>query len=126
MAKGDLQKLHQPRFIFFARIPYKKLVIASVIINAINIGGVLLLSKYIPPQIPLFYGLAEGEGQLNSTLGLIIPGLISSTITIFNTTLCLVIRKEEFLQKALVVAAFTTSLLSIITVIQIIFLVGSF
>src|SRR3989304_1968473 len=108
-----------------AKFPFKNYLIAAVGLNIIVIAAVLLLRPYLPPQVPLFYGTAEGEGQLGSTWQLIIPNLVALAVSVTNLVISRFV-KDDFLEKTLVVCAMAASFLAMITVIKIIFLVGSF
>lgn len=106
-------------------IPYFKAAIFIVIINILTIIAILFLQRYLPPEIPLFYGLPDTVEQLATTRSLIIPPAISTTIIIINTTVCVFI-KDEFLKKTLMISGLATFIFSIIAIIRIVFLVGSF
>jgi len=82
-----------------------------------------LIQKRIPPQIPIFYGLPQGEVQLSSPIGILIPSVSSLIFILLNLSLINVI-KDEFIKKILVVAGLTTAIFASITVVKIIFLVG--
>lgn len=106
-----------------AKIPFKNGVKIILILNTIVIFLVLLLLKLLPPQIPLFYGLAEGEEQLASDWMLILPCLVSLTIIIINLVIALNL-KDEFFKKILVLTGITAGIFAIVTVVKIFFLVG--
>lgn len=106
-------------------IPLKNLVLFAFVLNLVIIFGILSLLKWLPPQIPLFYGLAEGEEQLAPAFMLILPSVMSCLIIILNLILASLV-KSDILKKFLVAAAITSSLFSITTTIKIIVLVGSF
>lgn len=106
-------------------IPYFKTAIFVVIINILTIIGILLLQRYLPPEIPLFYGLPDTAEQLATTRSLIVPPSISTTIIIINTTICVFI-KDDFLKKTLMISGLATFIFSIIAITRIVFLVGSF
>jgi len=106
------------------KIPYRNFVFASLAINLIGIILVFLLQKKLPPEVPLFYGLPEGEEQLTNPQGLILPFIVSSILTIFNTILTFLL-EDQFLQKTLAVSTLATSILAFVTVSKIILLVGS-
>lgn len=114
---------------FFAmlsqRVPLVNYFYASVSISLLTIAVSLLSTTFLPPQVPLFYGAAEGEGQLVSSLGLAIPGAFSLLLSVFNTSISLAV-SDKFLQKILVVTSLPVSLFALITTLKIIFLVGSF
>jgi hypothetical protein len=107
------------------KIPNINFVYAAIILNSLNFVAVLVLQKNLPPQVPLFYGLTEGEQQLTSSLGLLIPSVYSFCLIIVNTTLSILLN-NDFLKKILNTTSFIISLLSIITVAKIIYLVGYF
>ena len=106
-------------------IPYFKVAIFVVIINILTIIGILFLQRYLPPEIPLYYGLPETIEQLATTRSLIIPPSISTSIIIINTTICVFI-KDDFLKKTLMISGLATFIFSIIAIVRIVFLVGSF
>ena len=105
--------------------PLKRITIASIALSAASIVLVSLLQKNLPPQVPLFYGLAEGEEQLATPILLIVPASIS-LIIIFVNSLISHLWKNEFLQEALTFAALAVSVLSAIATFKVILLVGSF
>lgn len=106
------------------KLPFIKLVIASVIISITSIGLVFLFNKRLPPEVPLLYGMAEDEMKLVTRTSLVVPGLVSLSITILNTMLSLIFA-DEFIKKTLIVSAFVITLLSAITTVKIILLVGN-
>jgi len=107
------------------RIPFVKFLYIAFIIGIFNILTILLVQQFLPPEVPLYYGLAKGQEQLTTSLGLITPGLVSLGIAIINTFIAYAI-SNDFLQKTLVITAFSTSIISFIATIEIVFLVGSF
>jgi len=105
-------------------VAHYKIIAVSLVINAATIVVVFALKKFLPPQVPLLYGLAEGEGQLVNTSSLVLPSLISTIIVLVNTAISLVI-SDDYLQKALVVTALASSIIASIAVLEVIFLVGN-
>ena len=105
------------------KLPLKGYFNASWIINFIIIIFSLLVQKRLPPQIPIFYGLPQGEAQLSSPIGILIPSVSSLIFVLLNLFLINII-KDEFIKKVLVVAGLTTAVFASITVVKIIFLVG--
>ncbi|PIP57778.1 hypothetical protein COX03_01260 [Candidatus Woesebacteria bacterium CG22_combo_CG10-13_8_21_14_all_39_10] len=105
------------------KLPLKGYFNASWITNLTIIIFSLLIQKRIPPQIPIFYGLPQGEVQLSSPIGILIPSVSSLIFILLNLSLINVI-KDEFIKKILVVAGLTTAIFASITVVKIIFLVG--
>lgn len=103
----------------------KKIFLVSFSIGILSILSVLIAQSFLPPQIPLYYGLPVGEEQLSSSLNLVVPGAVSLLILVINFIL-VKFTKEDFLKKVLAVVALTASFFAIITTFKIIFLVGSF
>ena len=105
--------------------PLKKLFLVSL---SLNLGvGVLafIIQRLIPPQIPLFYGMAEAEKVVAPSWTLIIPTLTSLGILTVNFLLGFMV-EEEFLKKTLVLSGIAASFFAVITTLKIAFLVGSF
>jgi len=111
----DLNKLE--------KLPLKAYFNASWIINLTIIIFSLLIQKRLPPQIPIFYGLPQGEAQLSPPIGILIPSVSSLIFVLLSLSLINII-KDEFIKKILVVAGLTTAIFASITVVKIIFLVG--
>jgi hypothetical protein len=106
-------------------VPYKGCVYFSVGVNLVLIVLILVLKGFLPPVVPLFYGLPAGAEQLTPSLGLIlapIAGLIITGINIFVSNLT----HDVFLRKALIISSAFISLLLAIAVSKIILLVGLF
>lgn len=110
-------------FIKLKTLPLKEYFNASWILNLSVILFSLLLLKRLPPQIPIYYGLPQGEAQLSPSLGILIPSVLSLIFVSLNLFLISII-KDEFIKKILVISGLTTSVFASITVIKIIFLVG--
>jgi hypothetical protein len=106
-------------------IPLAKFLYAAFILGLLNITTTLLLQNFLPPEVPLYYGLAKSQEQLSTSFGLIIPGIITLGVATLNSILAYVLG-NDFLQKILVLSAFSVSIISFIATIEIIFLVGSF
>lgn len=107
------------------KTPMLKLVFAAIGLNILNVAFILFIQKRLPPEVPLFYGLAEGEEQLASPLLLTVPPIIALTITLLNATFASLLR-NEFQKQALVFAGLIVTIFSFITTIKISFLVGNF
>jgi len=103
----------------------KKIFVISFSIGILSILSALIAQSFLPPQIPLYYGLPVGEEQLSSSLNLVVPGVVSLLILVINFIL-VKITKEDFLKKVLAAVALIASFFAIITTFKIIFLVGSF
>ena len=107
------------------KIVFKNYIFAALSINILTIVGVIAIQKFLPPQVPLFYGLPEGEGQLAPRLLLIVPSFASLIILTVNSILSSFI-EDEFVRKALVLAGIGTTFFAVITTVKIALLVGSF
>lgn len=106
-------------------LPFKNYLLGALTINMVIILAVVLAQGVLPPQIPLFYGLAEGEGQLAPKLFLLIPSFAASLVLVVNSLLSSLFT-EEFIKKALLVASVATTFFAAITTLKIMLLVGSF
>lgn len=106
-------------------IPLKGLIYISLAINVLVILSVLFLKKFLPPVIPLYYGLAKSEAQLAKQTYLVIPSLTSFTVLLANIFFS-IFSDNDYLKKTLIIGAFVVTFLSAITTLKIVFLVGSF
>lgn len=107
-------------------LPFRNYVVGSFIVSLTLIILILLLkNNYLPPEIPLFYGLAEGQEQLTPSSFLIIPLVASSLFLVFNIIIGALI-KNEFLRRTLIASGISLVALSLISTLKIVFLVGTF
>lgn len=106
-------------------MPFTNLIYLSILLNVIAIFAVLFFKKSLPAEVPLFYGLPEGEDQLTKSNYLIIAPTLSFAILGLNLILTSIV-KGGLLKKMLVTAGFFVSLFSFITLTQIFFLIGPF
>jgi hypothetical protein len=106
-------------------IPLKGLIYITLAINVLMVLSVLLLKKFLPPVVPLYYGLVKSEAQLTKQTYLIIPSLTSFTVLLTNIFFS-IFSDNEYLKKTLIVGAFAVTFLSAITTLKITFLIGSF
>ncbi|OGM09819.1 hypothetical protein A2W13_01400 [Candidatus Woesebacteria bacterium RBG_16_36_11] len=112
--------------VFTQEIPQKNLIYLGFLTNIIGIALIFLIrSKYLPPEVPLYYGLPEGEAQIVPSLNLVFPFVFSLIIISINSLITLFIR-DDFLKKTLVIGGLVATFFSVITIIKIIFLVGSY
>jgi len=118
------KKLEEQNRSFFSKVAFARFVLASFIVNIIIIILVFVLGGFLPPEVPLLYGLPEGQDQLVSTYYLAIPALVSLIITIVNLILSSIVN-DDLSKKALILISLVITLFSTITTIKIIFLVGS-
>lgn len=106
-------------------IPLQKFATAAVLVNLAVIAGVLLIRHFLPPEIPLFYGLPEGGEQLGGDYQLITPSVVSLGIIFLNIILGIIV-KDEFLAKILILTGIASTFFSLVTTLKIIFLIGGF
>lgn len=119
------EKIAKNRGKLIENIPFKNPLIAAVSANIIIILIILLLQVFFPPQVPLLYGLPEGEAQLASSLSLTLPSLISLIIIAVNVFISYLL-KDEFFKKVLTITAIGLTIFSATTTIKIILLIISF
>lgn len=119
------EKIAKNRGLLTENIPFKNFVGAAFLVNIIMIALVLLVQSFLPPQIPLYYGLPEGEGQLASSLMLVAPSLVSLLILAINISISYFL-KEDFFKKTFILVSIGVTIFSAITTIKIILLTGSF
>ena len=110
---------------FWKNIPFKGLLYFSVVINVASAALIIGLIKLLPPIIPVLYGLPTGESQLLPTLGLFIVPTVALAITIANFFVGYMV-KDKFSLKILIAVSTLASILSTITVVKIVLLVGFF
>jgi magnesium-transporting ATPase (P-type) len=108
----------------FSGLPFRNLVLIALFIDIVIIGLIVSLKKLLPPEVPLMYGLPEGEEQLTTTNGLIVPAIASIVIIVANSSVSLIL-KNSFLKKTLILTTFVVTFFSTITIIKIFFLVGN-
>lgn len=107
------------------KLPSRNYVYSSLGISFLIMILVFVLKDLLPPQVPLYYGKPVGEDQLVPTLGLLIAPGVSLGIIIINIALSRIV-SDVFFKKALIMSSFFVSLLTAITILKIIFLVGFF
>jgi hypothetical protein len=107
------------------RLEMGNYVIVALAISLITLFITLIGQKFLPPQIPLFYGQPEGEEQLASSFALFLPGAFALLLLFINVGLSVLI-KDDFIKKFLVLASLVVSVFAAVTTLKIIFLVGSF
>ena len=123
---SSVLKLSKPSFKKIeTTVPFKGLVIAGFCMSIVTSVVLLVVQNELPPQVPLFYGLPKSEDQLTTSLGLLVPNLISIAFQIFNILLSLFM-KDDFLKKTLIVASFATAIFASITTLRVMLLVTSF
>jgi hypothetical protein len=119
------RKLSAKKNIEIIDLPFKNTLIFFFLFNLVLIIIILLIQNMLPPQIPLFYGLAEGEEQLVFRIWLILPSLVTLLVMIINSLIAFT-AKDVFIKKSLIVSLLALSILTITTTFKIAFLVGNF
>lgn len=103
--------------------PFVKIIYSTAIFNLVLIAAVLILKGRLPPVVPLFYGLAEGEHQLVTNTQLILPSVLSVSFLVINLVIAYFM-EDDFLKKVLILTPVAATLFSAITTIKIFFLVA--
>lgn len=109
----------------FSRLVFKQYFYFFFLLDISFLVLIYFLRSHFPPEIPLFYGLAEGGEQLANSMFLALPVLLSLLILLFNMVVSLFIN-NIFFKKTLLVSAFGANILIVITTLKIFFLVGNF
>ena len=125
MKKIWKEKFGKKKIVIPDSTPFRGYLIYIIFANLITIVFTLVVHKWLPPEIPLFYGKPQGNEQLASSWLLVLPGLISLLILFTNLAIVNLI-KNDFSRKTLILAAIGATFFSTITTFKIIFLIGSF
>lgn len=112
--------------IFFKRLSVLDFfTLGCLLVNLGLIAFVVFSQNYLPPVVPLLYGLPLSEEQLVPKLFLTTPAIAAMLVVAINFLLIRTAIKNSFLQKVLVSVFVLASILSSITILKIIYLVGS-
>lgn len=106
-------------------LPQFKYIGGIIVANLVFAGLILLFRNNIPPTVPLFYGRPRGDEQLAPQIFLLIPPLACVIVAIINGIITYLV-EDKFIQKVMLGISFAATLLSTITIIKIILLVGNF
>lgn len=107
----------------FEKLPLKKTVLFALFLSVITFLIGLLSQIFLPPEIPLFYGMPYGESQVAKSIFILTPPAISLVFIFINIILTLKL-ESQFIKKTLITASLFISILSFIAVFRIISLVG--
>jgi len=121
MLKGRMKSIQSIQ----AEIPFRKWVSLALVVNVSIVLAIFLFKRFLPPEVPLFYGLPKGQEQLGNIFLLALPCTISLGIIFLNILVGFWV-KDNFLLKSLVLSGLIMVFFSAITTLKIIFLVGSF
>lgn len=105
------------------KLPLSGYIYCSIALDLVAAVAIILAKSSLPPIVPLFYGKPVGSGQLITTNGLLLAPLAALVITAINIFLASKV-DNVFSKKIFSVASFFVSLLTAVTVIKIILLVG--
>lgn len=82
---------------------------------------IIILLKFLPPRLPLFYSLPWGDGQLATPQQLLIIPASITLITLLNLIISWQLHYQQiFFKKVLLLSSAVTSLILTITLIKII------
>jgi len=104
-------------------LPFINYIYSAFAIDFLAIIFILIVQHRLPLQIPLLYGLPQGEAQLTGPLGLFIPTGFSLIFIAINFFLA-GFTKDDFLRKVLAVTSLAVAVFAAITSVKIAFLVG--
>lgn len=108
----------------FEKLPLKKLFLTIIVISLVTVLFGLVSQIFLPPQIPLFFGLPQTKSQLAPSILIVLPSLISIFISLTNVFISIKIH-DVYLKKVLAFSAITVSIMAAITTLKIIFLISS-
>lgn len=119
------EKFGEKQNVFTQKTPFRDFVTIAILVNLILIAASLALHTFLPPEIPLFYGMPEGSEQLASSWLLALPSLVALFIILVNLLIASFV-EDEFIKRVIILAGIATTFFSATTTVQIMFLVGSF
>ena len=107
------------------------IIIITVLFIMVSAGIVAFSLSRLPPQIPLWYSLPWGEGQLAPKIALFVLPAISLVFLIFNLVFSHFVRlkevKEEnsalqqkFFRESFIFISLAISLINLITIVKIV------
>ncbi len=103
---------------------WKKTVFLTFAVNVLLMVFVWINLAKLPPQVPLYYGNVEGAEQLGPVSGLFIPPGFCLVFLLMNSIITKSY-KDDFLSSLLVWSSVILTILSTITVLKIMMLVGN-
>jgi quinol-cytochrome oxidoreductase complex cytochrome b subunit len=128
ISKDKIKKMWKEKFgkkeEILPSVPFKNYLSYAIVANIIVIVLVLLLRFFLPPQVPLYYGLPESSSQLVPSWYLPIPSLLSLLVIGVNITIAKAL-EDEFLKSILIFSSIAVTFFSLITTVKIVFLVGN-
>lgn len=106
-------------------LPYKEIFGFCLLVNILVALFIVFFKNFLPPVVPLFYGLPVGEEQLVPRIFLTVPSIVATVLIIINIFIAKV-SSGNFIQRVLVGLTMTLTLLASVTTMKIFFLVASF
>lgn len=106
-------------------ITFYKYYLASIVLSIISTLGILISRGFLPPIVPLYYGRPIGSEQLTPNIFLFIIPAVSLLITTINIIISKSVN-DEFTKKLLAISSLLISIMSAVTLVKIISLVGFF
>lgn len=103
----------------------RRLLLFGIFLSFASLALVGWYSFRLPPEVPVFYSRPWGKDQLANQTWLFLPPLASMAIFLVNFAWARFFAKEnEFLSKLLIFGGFVVIILSSLTLIRILLLVG--
>ncbi len=110
---------------WWKKIAFNNYYLTAFIVSVFLIAIILILSGFLPPVVPLFYGRPVGETQLVTSYLLVIAPGVSLVVSGVNLLISMWV-KDVFTKRILAITTLVVSLITVITVVKIILLVGFF
>ena len=99
------------------------LALLPLLISTVMVTLIFLLSKLLPPRLPLFYSLPWGEKELVSNIQLLIIPAIITLVTFSNLIISWQLHSSQiFFKKILLFSSILVSLILSITFFKIIYI----
>lgn len=106
-------------------LPLKNVGYLSLVLGIVSIITIILAYNFLPPVVPLLYGLPSGQSQLVPKLILFIAPVVGILVTFLNLLIAR-FAKDIFFKKTLIIAGAFITILATIATIKTILLVGFF
>jgi hypothetical protein len=109
----------------FDTLPLKNLFIFSIAFSALTIAFVFWGVRFLPPEVPVFYGKPVSQERLGESGMLVLPAFSALIMTVINLVAALFV-KNQYFKKVLAGTSLTITLFAITTTVKIFFLIGIF
>jgi hypothetical protein len=104
---------------------WSKTTIGTITVNVVMMLILFLNLNRIPPIVPLFFGNPTGGTQLAPSKALFLPSIAVIVITLLNRVMSYFI-KDRFVDSVFVWVSIVLTLLSVVTTLKVMSLVGNF